>query len=196
MRKSAIEIEEIVYRKFPTIDLGNGYILRQPEMTENDILSIYKIYNDPNVTIFVPDGCIPVGIEGAKEEVRHYANVYLFRTAVYWFIADKITNQAIGTCGFCKWDRYNSKLEISYNLMSEYHNMGIMTQVINKAIEYGFNVIHAKRIEAQLDPSNFASIHILEKNGFAKDGLLRSYRLYKNNEHIDVLMMSIINPNF
>ncbi len=193
---SVLDIEKNLYEKFPVIDLGNGYILRQPAMNDGDIESIYKIYNDPKITIFVPDDCIPRGMEGAKDEVRYYANAYLFRTAIYWFVAEKSTNKAIGTCGFPKWDRYNARLELAYNLMSEYHNKGIMTGVLKEVVNFGFHTLKVRRIEAQLDPTNVASIHVLEKNGFSKDGILPSYRYYKYGKHVDVLMMSIINNNY
>lgn len=179
-----------IFLTFPTIIIDDKYVMRQPTTSESDIMSMNKIYTDPQVICFVPDGCIPQGMDGARDEAKYYSNFFLFQKSVYWFVARRDTNEAIGTCGFCTWDRYNSRLEIAYNIRSEYHNQGIMTKVISQAIEFGFMKMGALRIQAQLDPANVVSIHLLGKLGFKADGLLRSYRLYKNDKHVDVLMMS------
>ena len=183
-------------KDFPTMDIDNNFIIRQPSMSEADVKSIYKIYNDPKILRFVPDGCIPQGLDGAIDETRMYMDYFLNFNSVYWFIAEKQINKAIGTIGFCTWDKYNSRLEISYNLMSEYWGKGIMTNALKKTIKFGFDKMNGIRIQAQLDPSNEISIHLLQKLGFKKDGLLRKYRFYKDNKHIDVLMMSLLEEDF
>jgi len=189
-------IKDIVYSKFPVLDFHEKFILRQPTILENDIDSMYEVYNDPSVIKFVPDGCIPKGMEGAKEEARYYSNLYLFQKSIYWFIAEKDTNKAVGTCGFPSWDRYNEKVELSYNILGIYHNQGIVTQAIKSILWYCFNIMKLKRVESQLDPINIASIKVLEKNGFTKDGILPKYRRYKNNQYIDVLLMSVIDDKY
>lgn len=188
--------EQIVYEKFPVIDLGGDFYLKQPTLTQNDIESMYYIYNDPEVLKFVPDNCIPSGMSGAEDEARYYANLYLFRRSIYWFIARKSDDITIGTIGCPVWDRSNQKCELSYNIHSKYHNMGIVTRAVSIVCRYCFEAMGVVRIESQLDPSNGASIRVLEKNGFTKDGILPKYRFYKNNSHIDVLIMSITDDKF
>ncbi len=195
-KKSGFEVEQLVYSKFPIIEIDENFVLRQPNVTQNDIESMYHLYNDPRVLRFVPDDCIPYGMEGAKDEARHYSNIYAFKKSIYWFIARKSDNIAIGTCGCPMWDRTNQKCELSYNIHSSYHNQGIVTKAIEKAIAYCFNVMGVVRIESQLEQVNIASIRVLEKNGFTKDGILPKYRRYKNNSHVDVLMMSITDDVF
>lgn len=185
--------EDEVYENFPTIIIDQNYILRQPTISDEDILSIYKIYNDPDVIKFVPDGCIPHGIDGAKDECKYYSNMFLLRKSMYWFVARRDTNETIGTCGFCECDRYNSRIEISYNIRSDYFNQGIMTKVVAKAINYAFKFMNARKVHAQLDPTNHTSIHLLKKLGLSIDGILRQHRFYKYGKHVDVVSMSILN---
>lgn len=180
-----------IYLKFPVLNVNEDIFLRQPEFTNMDTNSMYLIYNDPLVIKYVPDGCIPKGIDGAKHEVQHYYNVYDSRNGIYWFVARKSDNVVIGTCGIFSWDRYNQKAEMAYNILGKYHGQGIMTQVINKVVDYAFRNMNLVRLECQLDPSNIGSWRVLEKNGFKKDGILPKYRLYKDNRHIDVLVCSI-----
>ncbi|QED23374.1 GNAT family N-acetyltransferase [Candidatus Deianiraea vastatrix] len=180
-----------IYSRFPIIDFHEDFILRQPTILQEDCLSIKEIYTDPLVIKFVPDDCIPHTDEDMKEEARYYANCYLFKKSIYWFIAEKSTNKAVGTCGFPSWDRHNQKAELSYNIIGKYHNRGIMTKAIGMALKYAFEVMKVVRIDSQLDQTNIASIRVLEKNGMTKDGILPKYRRYKNNSHVDVLMMSI-----
>ncbi|WP_338402081.1 GNAT family protein [Shewanella algae] len=40
-------------------------------------------------------------------------------------------------------------------------------------IDYGFNILKLRRIEAEIDPGNSASAKALDKLGFIREGLLR-----------------------
>ncbi len=184
-------IEKIVYSQFPEISIDEKYVLRQPTIEIGDINSIKAIYTDPDVIKFVPDDCIPKSEYAFKIETDHYRGLYISMKSIYWFIARKSDNVAIGTIGLPTWDRYNSKCEMSYNLHSSYHNLGIMTRAIASVVNYCFNILQVVRIECQLDPTNLASQIVLNKNGFQADGILPKYRFYKNNSHVDVLIMSI-----
>ena len=184
-------IEKMVYSVFPEISIDENYILRQPETNDRDVKSIKAIYTDPNVIKFVPDDCIPKSEYGFTMETEYYRSLYMSMKSIYWFIAKKSDKSAIGTIGLPAWDRYNNKCEMSYNLHSDYHNLGIMTKAIAAVVNYCFTVMQVVRIECQLDPSNTASQIVLAKNGFQADGILPKYRFYKNNSHIDVLIMSI-----
>lgn len=50
-----------------------------------------------------------------------------------------------------------------------------MSEVLKAMVNFAFDELKLVRIEAKVNPQNAASIHLLERNGFEKEGLLRKY---------------------
>ena len=104
-----------------------------------------------------------------------------------WAIRDK-NKKLIGGCGFqMKYKRNSKKDELGYWLARSYWNKGIMTKVVNKLCEIGFNKFGLTRIEADVFLHNDASCRILEKAGFKLEGIIHK-SVKKENKLIDVKM--------
>jgi RimJ/RimL family protein N-acetyltransferase len=56
-----------------------------------------------------------------------------------------------------------------------YAGQGYMQDAIQVLISHAFGAMRLHRIEAACIPANARSIRVLEKAGFAREGLLRSY---------------------
>ena len=54
-----------------------------------------------------------------------------------------------------------------------------MTEAVRAAVGFGFDALHLHRLEAATMPNNAASIRVLERNGFRREGFAR--RLLKIN---------------
>lgn len=79
----------------------------------------------------------------------------------------------IGVCGFqVKYGKNSKKDEIGYWLAKPYWNKGIMTNVVNKLCQIGFNKFNLTRIEATVFSHNAASSKVLEKAGFELEKVL------------------------
>ena len=50
-----------------------------------------------------------------------------------------------------------------------------MTEAINLVVKYAFKELKLHRIEANIQPHNLASIAVVKKNGFTKEGFSRKY---------------------
>jgi [ribosomal protein S5]-alanine N-acetyltransferase len=60
--------------------------------------------------------------------------------------------------------------------MGERHSgKGRMTRAVAAASRYGFSTLRLHRIEAACLPENIASMTLLERNGFHREGLARGY---------------------
>jgi [ribosomal protein S5]-alanine N-acetyltransferase len=60
--------------------------------------------------------------------------------------------------------------------MGERHaGKGRMTRAVCAAARYGFSTLRLHRIEAACLPENVASMTLLERNGFQREGLARAY---------------------
>lgn len=97
------------------------------------------------------------------------------RISLYFFLLrDKQTLLPIGECGFHTWNKFHRRAELFYLLRKdEFKNKGLMTEALTKVIAYGFNELNLHRIQGMVDPANEASIKLLLKNNFVKEGIAR-----------------------
>lgn len=65
--------------------------------------------------------------------------------------------------------------QIGYWMGEEHAGKGYMGAAIRLMLDHGFGQMRLNRIEAACIPENERSIRVLEKAGFQREGLLRSY---------------------
>ena len=64
---------------------------------------------------------------------------------------------------------------LGYWMGEAFAGRGRMTRAVAAATRYGFSVLRLHRIEAACVPENVASMTLLERNGFQREGLARAY---------------------
>ena len=83
--------------------------------------------------------------------------------------------------------------EVGYWLGKHFWGRGITTASLQAVTVYSFDTLGLVRIEARVHPSNGASIRVLEKLGYQREGLLRSAVL-KGGVPQDVLLYASLKP--
>lgn len=82
---------------------------------------------------------------------------------------------------------------LGYAMDKKHNNKGYTTEAIQLIIAYAFRKIALHRIEAGVMPGNDASIRVLEKAGFHKEGIaIQNVQI--NGEWRDHQVLAIINP--
>jgi [ribosomal protein S5]-alanine N-acetyltransferase len=64
---------------------------------------------------------------------------------------------------------------LGYWIGAPHARQGLMTAAVRAIIGYGFTTLRLHRIEASCLPNNRASIKLLERTGFTKEGYARAY---------------------
>ena len=64
---------------------------------------------------------------------------------------------------------------LGYWMGAPHAGKGVMTRAVAAATQFGFSVLRLHRIEAACLPHNIASLTLLERNGFQREGLARAY---------------------
>lgn len=80
---------------------------------------------------------------------------------------------------------------IGYWMGAPHAGQGMMSEAVRLMIGFAFDVLRLHRLEAACIPTNARSIHLLEKAGFQREGLFRSY-LKINGMWQDHLVFSLI----
>lgn len=64
---------------------------------------------------------------------------------------------------------------LGYWMGAPYAGKGLMSAAVRAVVEFTFDTLHLNRIEAACLPHNAASIRLLEKVGFTREGYARKY---------------------
>lgn len=86
-----------------------------------------------------------------------------------------------------KADVYCKDGEIGYMLMTDLWSKGIMTEAVRQICEIAFAELDIVRITGLVYAPNIASQHVLEKNGFVREGLQKN-AVYKDGKIYDLYL--------
>jgi ribosomal-protein-alanine N-acetyltransferase len=98
----------------------------------------------------------------------------------------------LGIIGYYRMKPEHYRAEVGYMLFPEYHRKGIVSEALQKVVDYGFKEIKLHSIEAVLDPENKGSEKVLIKNGFIKEAHFIENECYQGR-FLDTLVYSLLN---
>jgi ribosomal-protein-alanine N-acetyltransferase len=64
---------------------------------------------------------------------------------------------------------------LGYYGMSEFSRQGLMTEAVRVAVDHAFNELGLHRLEANIQPENLASVGLVRKLGFRREGYSPRY---------------------
>ncbi len=111
-----------------------------------------------------------------RQRLRRYREDFSTGSAVAFFIFENATGLLVGgiTLGHIRHGVSQSG-QIGYWMGERHAGKGYMSEAIGLVASYAFDTLRLHRIEAACIPENARSIRVLEKAGFRREGLLRSY---------------------
>ena len=81
------------------------------------------------------------------------------------------------------------RAEIGYMLDPQWQGKGLMQEVMDKLLDYGFSTLGLHSVEANVNPGNIASIRLLERNNFVREAYFRENYFY-DGKFLDTLIYS------
>jgi ribosomal-protein-alanine N-acetyltransferase len=147
-------------------------------------------YSDEALKVFF--GCRDEN-ELAEERKKFEQRLCMYRKSFLVFqLIDKVTGVVIGWCGYHTWYLLHHRAEIGYILSDESkRRQGLMKEALYIVIQYGFEKMGLRRIEALTSPDNVASIQLINAMGFVPEGRLREHYLVGENME-DSLVFSLL----
>jgi len=154
---------------FPALS-GRRTRLRGPVAGDAD--AVFALYSDPVVMRYWRRPPMRVLREAAGwvEEANEQFDA---RSHVGWVITARDDDAVIGTCTLFHFDARNRRAEIGYALRSDLWGQGLARDAVSRAIEWAFAHLRLHRLEADIDPRNDASRHLLHALRFKTEGLMR-----------------------
>ncbi len=175
---------EMNFPKLETSRLNLIQVLNQ--YAEN----LYDIFSRDEVTKYYGMDSMK-SVQEAHLLIEHFYKIYENKRGIRWGIILKENGELIGTIGLNNLNIGSKRAEIGYELHPAYWNKGFITEAVKEVLNYSFNELQLFRVGAVTYPQNRASIQLLKKMGFSKEGLLRGY-LYQNHLSHDVIIFSLL----
>jgi RimJ/RimL family protein N-acetyltransferase len=172
---------------FPTI---NASRIRLRPIASTDVDAMYMVFSNPEVMRYWSTPPLPNKV-AAEELVSEILNDIARGKMMKWGIARRADDFVIGTTTLFNLDRDNGRAELGYALGREHWGNGFMTEALQALLEYAFEELKLRRLEADVDPRNAASIRTLERLGFKREGFLRE-RWHVADEIQDALFYGLL----
>lgn len=164
---------------------GEKIYLRAIEKSDNELLR--QLMNDPDTELMLSGKSFPVS---GDSQLKWFENLGS-SNELRFIIAERASDEAVGTVILSDIDRINGTAEIHIKLRAESRCKGFGSDCVRTLVGYAVNELRLNCIYANILEYNTASRLMFEKCGFVREGIMRE-RVYKNGKYVNVLAYSIL----
>ncbi len=152
-------------------------ILRTPQMSDYSAWAELRAQSREFLTPWEPLWAADeLSRASFRRRVRHYLRDLREDVGYALFIFAASTGTLVGGLTLCNVRRgVTQSCMLGYWIGAKYANRGYMTAALRTVIPFVFDSLELHRLEAACLPSNTASVRLLERAGFKREGLARRY---------------------
>lgn len=133
----------------------------------------YNWAGDPEVTRFLVSETHK-NVEFTTKMMRKWVDNYTSNQTYHWGI--ELLSQPPVLVGFIlafNIDTTVDAVEVGYCIGKAWWGKGIATEALDAVLDFLFDTVKVKRVQAKFDPENAASGRVMEKCGMVYEGTLR-----------------------
>ena len=167
-------------------------IIRPWERRDAD--DMFEYASDLEVTrtaMWLPHTSVEESIRDIAEAITRYEK----DSWMFLGIEHRADRKFIGSVGFVEWNRYDRRAELAFALNRKYWSQGIMTEACRAVLQFGWAEMQLHRVEAKCIATNLASIAILDKLGFVREGL-RKESARMNQSYTDTIEWGLLRSRY
>jgi RimJ/RimL family protein N-acetyltransferase len=141
-------------------------------MRPDDVPALFALQSDP---VGMRYWSYPplTHVEQAREMFEKNERAARAGDCLPWAVALARDDAMIGTCTLFAIDAKHRRAMIGYALARSHWGQGYAQEALSLALAHAFGAMGLHRVEADIDPRNTASLRLVERVGFAHEGLLR-----------------------
>jgi ribosomal-protein-alanine N-acetyltransferase len=182
---------EFNFSPFPNLETNRLNLRR---LKSEDVSEIFALRSNPEIMKFIPRPLMKTREEALEFISVMDANVNN-NILLNWAITTKEEDKLIGMIGFYRMKPENYRAEVGYILSAEFHGQGIITEALERIIQFGFDEMKLNSIEAVIDPGNYGSEKVLLKNNFVKEGHFKEHTFFEG-KFLDSVFYSLLKKNY
>ena len=156
---------------------GGGVVLRVPQSSDHAEWAALRATSRDFLVPWEPTWPADDLTRGAfRRRLKRYADDQRSDLAYAFMIFRSDDNAMVGGLTLANIRRGVAQAgSIGYWVGAPFARKGYMTAAVRALIPFGFRMLGLHRLEAACIPANIASISLLEKTGFTREGYARSY---------------------
>lgn len=156
---------------------GHGVLLRAPQMSDYgewaELREQSRDFLVPWEPIWPPDDLTRSAF---RRRLKRYAEDQRADLAYAFLIFRQSDNALVGGLTLANMRRGVAQAgSIGYWIGKKFARQGLMTAAVRVLIPLAFDSLRLHRLEAACIPNNMASVRLLEKTGFRREGYAREY---------------------
>jgi ribosomal-protein-alanine N-acetyltransferase len=136
--------------------------------TEDDLGPCHALFNDPEVTRYLPMKGEPVAMERVERAIARIGEHWRDHGYGIWAVADASSDRFLGQCGLNAVEEAG-ETEVLYELAREAWGRGLATEAAAAAVGFAFHEAGLERIVAYAVAENTASTRVMEKLGMHRE---------------------------
>jgi len=177
------------FTPFPTLTTKR-LLLRQ--IIAEDAPELFFMRTDDRVMKYI-ERPRPKNIDETITFINMIADLREKNEIITWGITLKDEPKLIGTVVYLNIKKEHHRAEFGYALHPDYWRKGIMHEVAEAVLAYGFNVMKLHSIEANINPENTGSQKLLEKCGFVREAYFKE-NFFWEGKFLDSAIYSLLSP--
>ncbi len=174
----------------PSLPTLQGQRVKIRWLKDADLPALFKIFSDSEVMRYWSSPPLQQRND-AKELLGDIRSLFRSRKLFQWGVARLEDDGVIGTCTLARFDANHGIAEVGFALARDCWGRGFMTEALTLMIDFAFSGLGLRRLEADVDPRNTASLRLLERFGFKQEGCLRE-RYLLNGELQDAVLLALL----
>jgi ribosomal-protein-alanine N-acetyltransferase len=152
-------------------------LLRAPQMSDYsawaELRAASQDFLVPWEPLWAPDELSRVSF---RRRIRHYMRDMREDVGYALFVYDTRSTSLVGGITLCNVRRgVTQSCTLGYWVGAAYARQGFMTAAVRAVVPFVFDSLELHRLEAACLPENTASMRLLERVGFKREGLARRY---------------------
>lgn len=173
--------------RLPTLDTPR---LRLRWLEPADVPALLAVFGDPSVCRYWSRPPLPD--LAAAAELRHeIVGCFAERSLFQWGIAERATDRVIGTCTLAALSAEHRRAEVGFAVARAEWGRGYASEALGALLAFAFERLGLHRLEADADPRNAASVRVLERAGFVREGYARE-RYFLAGEVQDAVLFGLL----
>jgi [ribosomal protein S5]-alanine N-acetyltransferase len=143
--------------------------LRLRRVDARDASSLHACFGDPEAMRFWDFPRCETVAE-TERVVAWLANIASPYDHLAWAIVDQAEDRSMGMVCYHHREARNKRLEVGYILAPQHQRRGLGTEAVRAVLDYCVGKLGAHRVQALIHPENTASIRLVERLGFRREG--------------------------
>jgi len=164
--------------------------IRLRTINKSDLDQVFAIFSDPKVMRYWSTPPLE-SVDDVRALMKEIKTGNEEGSMLKWGVALRSTDAVIGTVTLFHLELTQGRAEVGYAQAQAYWGHGYIHEALQALLTYAFEEMNLRRIEADVDPRNAASIKTLERLGFLREGFLRE-RWHVSGEIQDALFYGLL----